>query len=179
MRVLATILVAVVFMAIPARICSEQATPTPSSKALKSFLRSYMSEGRKIVPDETRINVATTKMHDGKSGEIIVYLSGDGWCGSGGCTMLILEPAGLTFKVLGRVTVVELPITLLPSMHNGPPDIEVAVHGSGAQPSYNAVLSFDGKRYPGNPSVPPARKAAHVKGKVVVSTTDDSVPLYD
>lgn len=42
-----------------------------------------------------------------------------------------------------------------------------------------AVLSYDGKSYPRNPSMPPARKTTAVRGDVIIANTEDSVPLYD
>ncbi len=87
------------------------------------------------------------KSDDGNSEEVIVYVSGQGWCGSGGCTMLILEPFGASFKVIGRVTIVQLPIRLLHSMSHGHPDIGVVVQGGGILSGYEAVLSFNGKSY--------------------------------
>lgn len=93
--------------------------------------------------------------------------------------MLILEPTASSFKVLGRVTIVQLPIKLLPSMSNGRPEIGVRVQGGGVQSGYEAVLSFNGTSYPRNPSMPPARKVSAAEGKVLIATTDNSVPLYD
>ena len=61
--------------------------------------------------------------------------------------MLILQPNESTIEVLGRVTIVQLPIRLLPSQNYGHPDIEVSVKGGGILPGYEAVLSFDGKSY--------------------------------
>jgi hypothetical protein len=139
-----------------------------------------LSLGGRVAPDTTtRITVASVKTSDGKTDEDIVYVSGQRWCGSGGCTMLILEPTESTFRAIGRVTIVQPPIRLLPSMHGGHPDIGVSVQGGGIQPGYEAVLSFNGKSYPGNPSMPPAQKAAVVRGKVIIANTEDSVPLYD
>jgi hypothetical protein len=139
-----------------------------------------LSLGGRVAPDTTtRITVASVKTSDGKTDEDIVYVSGQRWCGSGGCTMLILEPTESTFRAIGRVTIVQPPIRLLPSMHGGRPDIGVSVQGGGIQPGYEAVLSFNGKSYPGNPSMPPAQKAAVVRGKVIIANTEDSVPLYD
>lgn len=83
------------------------------------------------------------------------------------------------FLVLGRVTIVQLPIKLLPSMSDGHPDIGVRVQGGGVQSGYEAVLSFNGKSYPRNPSMPPARKVSAAQGKVLIATTENSVPLYD
>lgn len=93
--------------------------------------------------------------------------------------MLILKPVGSAFEILGRVTVVQLPIRLLRSMSHGYPDIGVIVRGVAVSSDYEAVLSFDGSRYPMNPSMPPAREITAVQGKVIIATTENSVPLYD
>jgi len=141
--------------------------PTPPSEALRAYLRIYLGSRGSAPPDTTtRITSVVVKLGDGKTEETIVYISGQAWCGSGGCTMVILDSTGSSFKVLGRVTIVQLPIAILPTMHNGRPDIGVRVSGGGIHPGYEAVLSFNGKKYPGNPSVSPARKSAHVRGRV-------------
>lgn len=148
-------------------------------EALKNYLRDYLSVGGKVSPDmTTRITAVEVETENGKA-EDIVYVSGQRWCGSGGCTLLILEPAESTFNVLGRVTIVQLPIRLLSSRKYGHPDIGVTVQGGGIQTGYEAVLSFNGKRYPGNPSLPPARKTHLAQGKVIIATTEGSVPLYE
>ena len=149
------------------------------NEPLKAYLRDYLSLGGKVPPDATtRITSVKVKTDDGKVVDI-VYVSGQRWCGSGGCTLLILEPTESTFKVLGRVTIVQLPVRLLPSTNNGHPDIGVSVRGGGIQEGYEAVLSFNGERYPRNPSLPPARKATRIQGKVIIANTEGSVPLYD
>ncbi|QNI31356.1 hypothetical protein H7849_20065 [Alloacidobacterium dinghuense] len=150
------------------------------SGPLKAYLRSYLSLGGKVPPDTTtRVTAFSVKTDDGKTKEYIVYLSGQGWCGSGGCTMLVLEPIESSFKVLGRVTIVQLPIRLLHSTSHGYPDIGVTVQGGGILSAYEAVLSFNGERYHSNPSLPPARKPTAVQGKIIISSTDESVPLYE
>jgi hypothetical protein len=149
------------------------------SEPLKAYLRDYLSLGGKVPPDKTtRITAVNVRTDNGKP-EDVVYVSGQRWCGSGGCTLLILEPAESTFKVLGKVTIVQLPVRLLSSTKNGYPDIGVTVQGGGILSGYEAVLSFNGKSYPRNPSLPPARKAATVQGKVIIANTAGSVPLYD
>lgn len=182
MRIAASIVSGMVLAAAGAAIFwPGQATASNRpSEPLKAYLRSYLSLGGKVPPDTTtRITVAGVKPDGGKTEEDIVYVSGQRWCGSGGCTMLILEPTESSFKVLGRVTIVQLPIKLLPSMSDGYPDIGVRVQGGGIQSGYEAVLSFNGKSYPRNPSMPPARKVSAAQGKVLIATTENSVPLYD
>jgi hypothetical protein len=149
------------------------------NETLKPYLRGYLSLGGKVPPDTTtRITTVRVKADNGKAVDV-VYVSGEGWCGSGGCTLLILEPIDSSFKVLGRVTIVQLPVRLLPSTKHGHPDIGVTVQGGGVLAGYEAVLSFNGESYPRNPSVPPARKTSAIQGKIIVANTDSSVPLYD
>lgn len=183
MRVVASIVGALVLTVTAATslLSGQQATPiNHPSEPLKAYLRSHLSLGGKVTPDTTtRITVASVRNDDGKTEEDIVYVSGRDWCGSGGCTMLILEPSGSSFKVLGRVTIVQLPIRLLHSMRHGYPDIGVFVQGGGILSGYEAVLSFDGKRYSSNPSMPPAQKVTTIRGKVIIATTENGVPLYD
>lgn len=150
------------------------------SEALKAYLRSYLNPDDNVPPDTTtRITTFGVRTGGGKAEEDIVYVSGRRWCGSGGCTMLILQPTKSSFKVLGRVTIVQLPIRLLPSMSDGHPDIGVRVGGGGVQSGYEAVLSFNGKSYPSNPSLPPARRVSAPQGKVIIATTGNSLPLYE
>lgn len=102
------------------------------SERLKAYLRSYLTLGGKVPSDTTtRATAFSVKTDNGKIEENIVYVSGQGWCGSGGCTMLVLEPTESWFKVLGRVTIVQLPIRLLYSTSHGHPDIGVIVQGGG------------------------------------------------
>jgi hypothetical protein len=157
-----------------------EATPSGvPAEALKVYLRNYLTSGGRFPPDlTTRITTVRVRTEDGKSVDV-VYVSGQGWCGSGGCTLVILESADSTFKVLGRVTIVQLPVRLLSSSKNGYPDIGVIVAGGGIQPGYEAVLSFNGASYPGNPSLPPAREVSGAQGKVIIASTEGSVPLYD
>lgn len=146
------------------------------NKKLKHFLESYLNPD----PDKTtRIEAVTLKIKGRAAEEIIVYVSGWLWCGSGGCTLVILEPSGSSFRVLGKVTIVKLPVRVLNSTSHGLPDIGVYVQGGGILNGYEAVLSFDGAAYPSNPSLPPAYEAARPKGKKIIVSTQHSVPLED
>jgi len=109
----------------------------------------------------TRVAIAEIGRGDDKH-DILVYISGRAWCGSGGCDLLILEPNGASFRLLGDVSVAQLPIRRLDTTSNGHPDIGVEVRGGGIIPGYQARLRFDGSRYPDNSSAPPAEP---MKGK--------------
>jgi len=94
---------------------------------------------------------------DGKK-EAIVYLVGRTWCGSGGCPTLVLVRNSASWKLLQYITITRPPIRVLSSTSHGWHNISVWVQGGGIHPGYEAELSFDGKTYSGNPSVPPARR---------------------
>jgi hypothetical protein len=152
------------------------------SEALKAFLRSYLNPRQEALLEETaRITVVSVKTEDKAGEEEIVYISGPQgtWCGTGGCNMLILEPFESSFKVLGDVSIVQLPIRLLPSRKYRHPDIGVQVEWAAPPMDYEAVLSFNGTNYPVSTVLPPARKVKGIEGKRIITTTEHSVPLYD
>lgn len=85
---------------------------------------------------------------DGKK-EIFVGLTGTYFCGSGGCTQLILDDQGhliSTFSVSGYPVIIDINKT------NGWKDLFIY---SGSK---NRIVKFDGKTYPSNPSVLPELK---------------------
>jgi hypothetical protein len=107
--------------------------------------------------DDGEVSVATTAIDLNGDGmdEIVAYASGPMLCGSGGCNVLVLEPAVEGFTVRMDASVSKLPVTVLDSSSHGWRDLTVWVGGGGGE-SGNAVLRFDGIRYPSNPTVPPA-----------------------
>lgn len=147
-------------------------------KSLQKFLQHYAES--LDVPDvtATRYVAAFVHLHNGGQ-QVIVYLIGPAWCGTGGCTTLILVPKDSSYTVLTAMSVAQQPIRVLETKSNGWHDLGVWVQGGGIQPGYEARLSFDGKSYPGNPTVPPAQPlTAKVAGKVVVSYSAKGEPLY-
>ena len=141
-----------------------QARHTDASASLAAFLKSRFG------PDGVAsYRVGSVRLHAGSDEQVIVYLEGNGWCGTGGCTMLILEPQSSSFKIINKITIVNLPIRVLSSTTNGWHDISVFVEGGGIQPGYEARLAFNGKKYPSNPSAPPAVPLKkRMEGKTVV-----------
>lgn len=169
---------ALLTIAAVASLTHAQQIVTPSTQLnarLHKFLQKYLAP-----PDKTaQINIAWVKTTSPSGKEAIVYVSGPNWCGSGGCNMLVLEPHGKTFRVIGNTTIVQLPISVLPRIVHGHPVIGVTVAGGGILNGYEALLAFDGEKYPGNPTMPPARKwNGPQKGKVIISMHMKAQPLY-
>jgi hypothetical protein len=105
---------------------------------------------------------------DGRS-EVLVYVTDRSYCGSGGCTLLILSPQQRSYRVVLRSTVTQLPIWSLATSTHGWRDIGVTVAGGGIDPPYVARLRFNGRRYPSNPTIPPAVPLKRPSGKVLIS----------
>lgn len=97
---------------------------------------------------------------DGKV-EYLVGLIGGDWCGSGGCTVLILDK---NFKLNTRMTVVEYPVYV------GAPGGKEVTKGYSNIYIQNrdgsvAKMTWNGKKYPTNPSVAPKTDKKIITGK--------------
>ena len=107
-------------------------------------------------------HAATDLNGDGRD-EIVAHVVGPMVCGTGGCDTLVFtasaDPAG-GYREVARVSVSRPPVQAAQTSVNGWRNLLVRVAGGGLAESYDAELSFDGDRYPDNPTVPPARRAA-------------------
>ncbi len=166
-----------------AAYCPAQPQHQPNSSQddpLKKFLRQYLGEPNPTSERDwpTQYSFALVDLKDDGTKETIVYISGRDWCGSGGCTMLILAPEVASFKVITETTVTRLPIRVLNTKSSGWYDISVLVAGGGID-AHEAELSFNGQSYPTNPTTPPARPLSDtVDGKTVIPETAKGMPLY-
>ena len=149
-------------------------------KSLKVFLRRYLNEAPPVGVDKTtRYTDVSVDLRDDGEQEILVYVQGRDWCGSGGCITLILIPKEASYRVVMRATITRPPIRILASKTDGWHDIGVLVAGGGINPGYEARLQFNGKKYPNNPSIPPAKRiVGEVAGKIVIPSDADGTPLY-
>ena len=85
---------------------------------------------------------------EGKCENPIVLLNGlSGYCGSGGCTLLVLDCTTDGYKVMGKTTVSNRPISLSSTSTKGYKDIKVRVKNEGI-----VALKHDGKAYTTNAS---------------------------
>lgn len=162
--------------------CIPQTLREPNSsqqESLKKFLQGYLGDPLMEKDRTTRYSSALVDLRDDGTQEVIVYITGQYWCGSGGCEMLILEPNGPSWRVITKTTITRAPIRVLVTKSNGWHDIAVLVGGGGILHAYEAMLSLNGRRYPSNPSVPPARRLIEkVPGRVVVPAEGNGKPLY-
>ncbi|WP_153798064.1 hypothetical protein [Foetidibacter luteolus] len=81
--------------------------------------------------------------------EIFVGLTGPYFCGTGGCTCLLLDSAGNSITAF---TVTDYPLIVAGTKTNGWKDLILSSRGT------NHLVKYNGKKYPSNPSVLPAYK---------------------
>jgi hypothetical protein len=147
--------------------------------SLKAFLRDCVGSPSSGNNDTTKYFSTFVDLRDDGMQEAIVYLTGVGWCGSGGCTTLVLAPNGSFFKVITKITITKLPIRVLATKSHGWHDISVVARIDGVEPTYEAKLSFNGKSYPSNPSVRPAQRLiGNVDGKTVIPLEANGIALF-
>lgn len=79
--------------------------------------------------------------------DAVVLLRGMEWCGSAGCTMLVLQGQSTDYTVVSHSTVTREPVRISESMSQGWHDI--IVHSDGVE----KLMLFDGSGYPSNPSM--------------------------
>lgn len=157
----------------------QRAAPAAAEDSHKMFLQEYLSPPRPRADRTTRYLDAFVDLDGDGIEEAIVYLTGQRWCGSGGCTTLILARQGSSYRLVTKITIAWPPVRVLTSSTDGWRDLAVRVQGGGLDSGYEAEVRFDGRTYPTNPSTPPARRlAARTAGTIVVPSSQEGKPLY-
>lgn len=125
----------------------------------------------------TRYSVALSDLNgDGQSEALIYGMATSGGagqanlCGSGGCNLYVLSLTPIGYRLVASISVAWPPIRVLPGMTHGWHDLGVRVAGGGITAGYEARLRFDGRRYPANPTVPPANRSKDKAGETVIGT---------
>jgi Zn-dependent M16 (insulinase) family peptidase len=140
-----------------------QAPAEPSADAdpvragIESYLKTYLQSDLKTMSEDDRKYAYDTfdLNNDGKK-EVFVALISPYFCGSGGCTMLILNP---DFTLHSRMTVVnDFPIHASSKSTKGWKDLIIKSRGT-------HLLKYNGKKYPANPSTQPKVKPESVPDK--------------
>jgi hypothetical protein len=90
--------------------------------------------------------------------DAVVLLRGAMWCGSAGCTMLILRGTPNGFQLVSKSTITGEPIEVLPAVEHGWRTLIVNTGGIGP-----VVMRFNGSRYPENPSMQRKATPAQIK----------------
>ena len=112
---------------------------------------------------------------DGRE-EVLAYLLGSIFCGTGGCNLMLFSDAGSGHRLINNFPISRLPVIVSPEKTNSWSDLIRPESGGGAPPSY-VRHTFDGKRYVERERLP---GEAAPEGKRCLAgefTFQDGVPL--
>ena len=156
------------------------ASSTDSNRSLRAVVQDYFrARDHEDPSNPSRYTMALVDMNGDGRNEAFVYVSGDGMCGTGGCRLLLYTPHGRTWRKVQSWVVVWPPIRLLRNRSQGWQSFSVFVAGGGIIPGYNAEMRFDGRAYPSNPSMAPARRTrGGMRGRTLISRSNVGRPLY-
>jgi hypothetical protein len=136
--------------------------------ALRVFIASYV-ESLGLRASEARYFDTFIDLNGDGVNEAIVYLAGRDWCGTGGCLTLVLARDGTSYRLVGHVLATRPPIRALRDRAHGWRTLTAWVSGGGIDQGYEAVLPYDGTRYPVSAAPPYAHSLSGVpKGEVVI-----------
>jgi hypothetical protein len=130
----------------------QSAKTTPDPEIEQAIVESL--DGNRTALQKTRYYYDRVDLNGDGNSEALVYLSGSYTCGSGGCMMLVLTPAGQRYQMVSKMTLVQAPVIVSEEKSAGWNDLVLEVSGGGAEKHY-ARMQFDGSAYPGNPSTAP------------------------
>lgn len=116
------------------------------SKNITNFLtQSYLKDDLQFLSENDRkFQMYKIDLNGDGKDEYFVRLMGSYFCGSGGCTFLLLDRYS---EIITKFTVMRPPIYVSVEKENGWRKLMVESEGKYKE------LVFDGKRYPSNPSV--------------------------
>ena len=126
---------------------ARQSTDPQTAENLKNFLRNYTVDDYELLTENDKhFQFYKVDLNDDGNEEIFVRFMGPYFCGSGGCTFLLLDKYG---EVLTRFTVTRAPIFIEPKKINEWSLLLVRDSGVFKE------LVFENGSYPSNPSVLP------------------------
>ena len=120
--------------------------------------------------ENARFTTAFSDLNGDGTDEVLVYLSDQSVCGSGGCNLYVLTKAGDKWAVENHLTIARPPIYRLSTSTNGWADLGVTVSGGGLREAVMKVSRRAGG-YASNPSMPPA-VAIDPKGAMVLISSE-------
>ena len=100
--------------------------------------------------------------------DAVVLVNDPRYCGSGGCTMVVLTGTAIGFDVVSSSTVTWGPISVLSAKRYKWHTLAVHVAGGGISPA-EVLLPFDGHRYPRNPTLQPIASPEDLVGATILN----------
>ncbi|HVZ30419.1 MAG TPA: hypothetical protein VG839_08500 [Asticcacaulis sp.] len=156
---------------------TEAQAAEPMPNVLRHFLQDELKKTTGGQPEmDTVVHWATVPLANGGQ-EFVILLSGDGWCGTGGCTLFVYEAAGASFKEIGHSPAVRQPIRVLDTVTNGRPDLGAWRSWSDTQ-AYETRILFNGRRYLMEKEAVSKARSKPMAGETLIGETDKGMRLY-
>lgn len=133
------------------------ATALPPSQ-LQRAVRSW----RPSAPPRA-FSYALVHLRDAGPADALVLIRDPNYCGSGGCALIVYEgePDG-PFKLISTSTITREPLYILRQESHGWHDFTTFVSGGGLR-ACSAIMHFNGRRYPSNPSTAPCASPSRLQ----------------
>jgi hypothetical protein len=124
-------------------------SPEPDPDLEASILSAEPDYTREVVAIDgrgARYAYARLDLNGDERGEILVYLMGSIFCGSGGCNLLLFTDTGEGYDLVDRFPITRLPVIVSAETAGGWNVIVRRESGGGAPPSW-VEHAFDGETY--------------------------------
>ena len=122
-----------------------------SAAKLPSDVRDVIGERYLSADGDTRYLDGAVDLDADGQAEVIVHVASASACGAGGCPTLVFTHLASGYRLHSVITVSNLPIRVSSSVSKGWRNL--IVRAGGGAPAQDVELSFDGRTYPGNPTV--------------------------
>ncbi len=138
----------------------------------------YTRELVEISSSPARYLYSRVDLNDDGKEEVLAYMLGSIFCGSGGCNLLLFTEADLGYALVDTFPLSRTPIVVSPEKTNGWSDLFKLESGGGAPASY-LRYAFDGRQYveqerlPADPA-PAGKQHFDLAGDF---TLNDGIPL--
>ena len=128
-----------------------------SNAALDAAVRSWTRD--RSLPS---FRYALVDLNDDGISDAVILITDRRYCGSGGCSMIVLKGIVGGFEVISSNTLSREPVAVLLDKRLGWHTLAVLVSGGGEKTG-SALMRFDGTRYPSNPSLLPRATDADLR----------------
>jgi len=145
--------------------CIDTNPQTPADATLEAKLRTMYSSD----DGEVRYFLKWFDLNGDGVPEAIVHVSGPGVCGTSGCDTHIFAKRGNGYALISTIGLSRPLVIAGPRRSHGWRNLIVFVVGGGIVRGYYVELRFNGKTYPDNPTVKPAKQlTGRPRGAVLI-----------
>lgn len=133
--------------------CSAEAQ---DAAALSSAAYGYLAQHGN--PSRPQLRTFSFDLNEDGRLDAIVLLTGNKWCGSGGCKMLVFQGTATGFSFVSASSITREPVAVLRETTHGWHTLVVASGDVG-----RVLMRFNGRTYPSNPSMQPRASLLQTK----------------